>query len=373
MAIPGTFTTYDLATGVKLDIEDIIYLISPFDVPLQGGMGTDGLTALSTGSIFEKKAEWLDEQLLTPKTTLAASMTTTATSLILAAGTGVSFQTGDVLTVDQEQLYVSGWGTTADYLIVTRGFNGTTATTMVTGDTVLGIGSALPEGSDPPAARAIDRTDRFNYTQIFGPVAITVSGTEQVVQKYGLVSTEFDHQVANRIKEQFITFEQAILNGIASAGSATVGRTMGGFEYWIVTNVDTTTTTLTDSTLMVQGQACFDAGGNPNRFLVGSKQKRVLSAINATEIRYEQGTNTRGQVVSYYDTDYGRWEIILDRWAKTNQAFLFNRDDVEISTLRPFQFQMLAKTGDSEKGQVVGEKTIKFKKQSHAARFTALT
>ena len=76
MAIPGTFQTYDLATGVKLDVEDVIWLISPFDVPLQGGMGADGRTALSVDTAFEKKVEWLDEVLLTPKTTLAASVVT---------------------------------------------------------------------------------------------------------------------------------------------------------------------------------------------------------------------------------------------------------------------------------------------------------
>jgi hypothetical protein len=36
------------------------------------------------------------------------------------------------------------------------------------------------------------------------------------------------------------------------------------------------------------------------------------------------------------------------------------------------QFEMLAKTGDSEKGHVLGEKTLIFRRQSWASRFTAL-
>jgi hypothetical protein len=374
MAIPGTFQTYDLATGVKLDVEDVIWLISPFDVPLQGGMGADGRTALSVSNVTEKKIEWLDEQLLTPKTTLAAAVvTTTQTTIQAAAGTGINFQTGDVLQIGTEQVQVTAYGTTADYLVISRGFNSTTPVAFVTGETVIGIGSALAEGSDPPAARAVDRVDRFNYTQVFGPVAVQVSGTEQVVQKYGLVGTEFDHQVANRIKEQSIAVEQAILNGIPSAGSATVGRTMGGFAYYITTNVDSTTTTLTDSAFMAQMQACFDAGGNPDRFVVGSKQKRVISALDSTNIRYQQATNTRGQVVEFYDTDYGRVSIILDRWALTNQGFLFSREQATLATLRPMQFEMLAKTGDSVKGQVVAERSLRFRRQTHAAYFNALT
>ena len=374
MAIPGTFQTYDLATGVKLDVEDAIWLISPFDVPLQGGMGADGRTALSVDSCFEKKVEWLDEVLLTPKTTVAAAVTlTTATNLVVAAGTGINFQTGDVLQIDAEQVQVTGYGSTADNLTITRGFNSTTATTYAIGDTVIGVGSALAEGSDPPSARAVDRVDRYNYTQVFGPVAVQVSGTEQVVQKYGLVGTEFDHQVANRIKEMAIGVEQALVNGIVSAGSATIGRTLGGFTNYISTNVDTTTTTLTDSAILTQMQAAFDAGGNPDRFMLGSKQKRVVSGLDSSNIRYQQQTNTRGQVVEFYDTDYGRVSIILNRWCLVNQAFLFSREQATLLTLRPMQFEMLAKTGDSVKGQVVAEKSLRFRRQTHAARFNALT
>ena len=374
MAIPGTFQTYDLATGIKLDVEDVIWLISPFDVPLQGGMGADGRTALSVDTAFEKKVEWLDEVLLTPKTTLAASVaTTTQTTIQVAAGTGINFQTGDVLQIDGEQVQVTGYGTTADYLVISRGFNGTTAVAYTTGDTVIGIGSALAEGSAPPAARAVDRVDRYNYTQIFGPVAVQVSGSEQVVQKYGLVGTEFDHQVANRIKELSIQVEQALINGIPSAGSGTVGRTMGGFANYISTNVDSTTTTLSDSAILTQMQACFDAGGNPDRFILGSKQKRTVSGLDSSNIRYQQQTNVRGQVVEFYDTDYGRVSVILDRWCLTNQAFLISREQATIMSLRPMVFEMLAKTGDSVQGQVVAEKSLRFRRQTHSARFSALT
>jgi Family of unknown function (DUF5309) len=215
--------------------------------------------------------------------------------------------------------------------------------------------------------------DRYNYTQIFGPVLVSVSGTEQVVQKYGLVGTEFDHQIGNRVKEQAITIEQALMNGYRGAGSSTLGRTMGGFPYYITSNVDSSTTTLTDSALLVQMQACFDAGGAPDRLIVGSKQKRTISGLDSSNIRYVQGTNVRGQSVDFYDSDFGRTTVLLDRWATVNQAFLIAREQATINTLRPMQFEMLAKTGDAVNGQVVGEKTLVFRMQAHAAMFTALT
>ena len=374
MAIPGTFQTYDLAVGVKLDVENVIWTIDPFEVPLQGGYGADNLTALSHDTVFEKKVEWLDENLLLPKSTLGAAVATTTTTIIqLAAGGGIHFQTGDIIQFDGEQLQITSYGTTADYLNVSRGFNATTAFAGASGDIVIGLGAAMAEGADPGAARAVDRTDRVNYTQIFGPTLVQVSGTEQVVQKYGVVGTEFDHQLANRVKENGVGVEYALLNGIASAGSATVGRTMGGFASYITTNVDSSTTTLTDALLLAQLQACFDTGGKPDRMVVGSKQKRVISGLGSANIRYQQTTNTRGQVVDYYVSDFGTLSVVLDRWCLVNQAFLFAREQATISTLRPQQFEMLAKTGDSIKGQIIAEKTLKFRLQTHAAKFTALT
>ena len=373
MAIPGTMGTYDLPTGIKLDIEDAIHLISPFDVPLQGAMGADNRTALSEGPCFEKKIEWLDESLLTPKTTLASLAVTAATTLYLAAGTGIYFQTGDALSIDGETVYVTGYGTTADTLIVTRGYGGTSSLQFNTGDFVMGVGSALPEGSNPPAARAVDRNDRYNYTQIFGPIGVSVTGSENAVQKYGLEGTEFDHQLGNRIKEDHISIEQALILGVAYAGTVSAGRMMGGILNYISTNIDSSTTAMTDSALLVQMQACFDAGGYPDRLIVGSKQKRVISGLDSSSIRYDQTTNVRGQVVDYYDSDYGRVSVILDRWVPLRNAILFERDQATIETLRPMQFEMLAKTGDAENGMVVAEKSLRFRVQQHAAAFTALT
>ena len=143
--------------------------------------------------------------------------------------------------------------------------------------------------------------------------------------------------------------------------------------YYISTNVDSTTTNLTDATLIAQLKACYDAGGSPDRMLVGSQQKQRLSQINQPAIRYAQDTNIRGQKVDYYDSDFGRQMLIMSRWVRPSDLFLFSRDQATMATLRPFTFEMLAKTGDSTKGQVVGEKGFYFRRQSWSAMFTNLT
>jgi len=369
----GPMTTYDLTVGVQLEVEDLIYVISPFDVPLLGGNGSDGRTVLSQDTIYEKKIEWLDETLLTPRTTLGATYVTADAYITVASGDREKFQTGDVILTRAEYMRVTGYGTTADTLLVTRAYSGTATNAGVVGDQIVGVGSALPEGTDPPSARTKDRTNRFNYTEIFGPYQVQVSETENVVRKYGLPMSEFDYQIGNRTKEAMVAIEQALLYGTRAEDSTNRWRTMGGMTFYITTNVDSSTTTLTETLLLNQLEAAFNAGGNPDRIVVNPSQKRNISQFGSSNIRYVQDTNVRGQTVDFYESDFGQVSLVIDRWCRKQDMFIFARDQATVLTLRPLVFEMLAKTGDSIKGQVVGEKSFSFHREAWAARFSALT
>lgn len=374
----GKVTTYDLTVGVIVDMEDMIHMISPSDAPIQQGVTGTGLSLITNGTCFEKKVEWLDEELLLPRSTAGATATTGEGVLTVASGHQLRFSTGDVLlTKANERLRVTGYGSTADTLTVTRGFSSSTAATITSGDTITNYGQALAEGSDPENARSLDRTARNNYTEIFGPTAVQVSGTENVIRKYGLSgTTEFDKQAANRIKEQFISVDQALLYGKALEDTTNKWRTMGGLVDFISTNVDSSTTTITEATFLTQLQAMYDAGGSGESLIaqVGSKQKKVISAwATSLTVNVNRGEDVRGQTVSTFVSDFGDVSIILNRNVRTADLFLYHRDQFQLCVLRPMQFEMLAKTGDSMKGQVLRECTAKVYRQAHAARFSALT
>ena len=373
----GKATSYDLVQGLMLDIEDMIHLLSPTDTPLTGGVGADGRTVLPQGNSFEVQVQWQHEALLLPKSTLAAQITNAGTTLTVATGDGLKFSSGDIVIVEGEYLRVTAGG--VDALTVTRSFGGSVAATHVTGVVVLNIGQALPEGSDPENARWIDRTGDYNYQQIFGPTAIQVSGTENVVRKYGLGGeTEFQHQVANRTKEHWIQLEQAILYGVRAYDTTNKWRSMGGLAYYLTAAngsvLDTTTTTFSESALLAMLQTCYDNGGSPDRAIMGSKNKRLGSGfLSSGTLQIMRPDDARGTVVDYFDSDFGRISLILDRWCRVSDVFVFEREQTQLASLRPLVFEMLAKTGDSVKGQIVTEKTLKVRRYPHAGRFTALT
>lgn len=368
----GLVTTHDLTVGVIVDMDDNIGLLDPFDVPLLGTYGADGRTTLASDTCFEKKVEWMDDTLLTPRSTASIISSTSSTSITVA--TANKFGVGDVILIDAEYMRVTALDSAGTGLTVTRGFNSSTAATHAANAVVVGVGTALGEGSDPEAFRSVDRSARYNLTQIFGPHAVTLSGTETVIRKYGVGSNEWGYQTAKKTKETAVSMEQAILYGTRSEDSSAKTRTMGGLIYYVTTNVDSSTTTITEATLLAQMQAVFDAGGSVDRLVCGSKTKRVISAFaNAITVNVNRDERVRGQVVDTFVSDFGMASVHLNRWCRTADLFGFSRDQVQLKTLRPLQFEMLAKTGDSIKGQLLAEKTLQVEREKHAFRFSALT
>jgi hypothetical protein len=369
----GKITTYDLTVGVIVDIEDMFHSLDPYETPIIGMYGADGRSAIAKGTCFEKKVEWLDETLLTPRSTLNGALLINATSVVIATADANKFGVGDVIRIGGELKRVTAVAGDGVTLTVTASFGGSTSTAHSDGADVVGVGLALAEGSDPEAARSVDRTNVYNYTQIFGPHKVHVSATENVVRKYGLRGTEFDYQAASRTKEVAVSIEQAVQYGLRYEDSGTKIRTMGGMINFITTNVDSSTTTITDTTLLDMLEDIYRAGGNPDRAVLGPKQKRVISAFDSADIQLSRTDNGRGQTVDYFDSDFSRITLLMNRWTRDSDLFIFQRDQAELTTLRPLSFEMLAKTGDAISGQIVTEKTFKFRKQKHAGRFSALT
>lgn len=365
--------TYNQTSGVPRWFDPVISMLDPSDVPLLGQQTMDGRSVLAKIPVDQKKPEWHDDTLLNQRDALNGSITSAATSVTV--DNGQKFQVGSLLKVDDEAMRVTSVSTNT--LTVTRAYGDTTAASHADNDVVVGLGLTLAEGSDPEDFRGVDRTERHNFTEIFGPYKIQVSGTQQVVPRWG-VPNEFDYQTAKYFKQIGVEIEQAILYGERENDTSNNWRSMGGLTYYITSangaSVDTSTTTLTEAKLLDLLQGIYDNGGRADRVASGSKQKRTISAFNTNiTVNVNQGDSRRGVVVDFFDSDFGTTFVVLDRWVRTEDLFVFPRDNIMLATLRPVQFEPLAKTGDSIKGQVLCEKSLIVKAAKHTGRFTALT
>lgn len=376
----GLVTAYDLTVGRKVNMDEAIYVLSPLDSPMLTGMDSDGLSIIGSAPVDQIEFEWQDEEILTPRSTLGAASTTGDAFLTLSAATErLKFSTGDLLRVVKagatEVVRVTGYSvTTATILLVTRGYDGTSAVGYAGTETVIGLGTALAEGSDPEAARTADRATTSNYTQIFGPTLVHMSGTEQVISKYG-INNEFAHQTMRRTQENGISREQAIVYGRKTNSTTTEIRTMGGLDYYITTNVNSTSTELTEAHITVQQQNGFNRGGVWDRLMANPKSLVTINDIaNTSRVRQEVTDWKRGRMpVMEFQSEFGVVTIVRNRWVHPWHAFGFSRENVTRRVLRPLILERLAKTGDSDKAQILCEEGLQVKGEEHMAKFTNLT
>jgi hypothetical protein len=54
-------------------------------------------------------------------------------------------------------------------------------------------------------------------------------------------------------------------------------------------------------------------------------------------------------------TPFGNVDFVLDRWQKANYIYFIKPENMGMLTLRPWQIEDLAKGGDYERKQLVGE------------------
>lgn len=386
----GAFgTSYELDAALRIDIEEMVTHLSPYDAPFLGTF--NGLenapvpSILPRGEVFETKYEWLEDSLLTPRATMNGAYTAAGLSFPLQTGEGARFQPDDLVRVQSSAGdYIQYRVTAVDYDTDTLTVVAWSGSDANIDDNALieGVGTLPSEGGDPPAARATDRSRVYNYTQIFGPYPVELSETEQVVRKYG-VSSEWAHQTQKRVKEMTIAIEQAILYGTRKTDTTGKRRSMGGLDYWISAangaTVDTTTTDLSgaagEAALRTLQQNCYNAGGDPRLVVVGPDQKPNISDWRSTDIRFQTSERKRGQIVTSFESDFNVIDVLMHRWVRSNDLFLFNTDQAEVTTLngRGMKWVKTAKTGDRDEAYTICEKGFKFKGASLAGRMDSLT
>ena len=380
----GKVTSYDLAVGVKINMDELIYMISPTDSPFINGIGTDGRQLLGSSPVDQQEFKWMDEELLIPRATVTdtGAAGAGATDVTVSTSDIYKFQVDDLITIGEADAAVNAAvkrvthvNTDAGVLTLADWANASAwpATTAGHADTVICVGTALVEGSDPGEARSADRTIRTNCTQIFGPTPIHMSRTEQQVTRYG-VSDEFAKQVYGRSVENVITREQAYLYGQYNNDTSNKRRSTGGLNYHITSNTDTTTT-LTVAALEALQQKCYNAGGMPDLLIANPASFATLNAVSDSgRVRTVIDDPRRGRVpVASVFTEFGETQMLRNRWCHAETAFLIAKDGISRRVMQPLVVEALAKTGDSDKVQIVCEEGLQVKGEQHMGKFTTLT
>jgi hypothetical protein len=119
-------------------------------------------------------------------------------------------------------------------------------------------------------------------------------------------------------------------------------------------------------------QSTYTAGGAPTLLLVTPAQKVVASTFTGIATRFRDvPAAQQAQIVAAADVyvgDFGVLQIVPDRFIPNTDnddvAFLLDPEMAAVAYLRPFQTLELAKTGDAETTQLLVEYTLEVKNQA---------
>ena len=203
-----------------------------------------------------------------------------------------------------------------------------------------------------------------------------VSGTERAVVPAG--GDPLDYQAGKALKTWKMKEEYAIVNGSLSSGVSGTGASMAGLINVITTLATSRNsgTSLSETEFQDMHQDSWNQGGTDNAFdlvLVPFNLKRKIDGFTAGATKYvDQSDKKLTQPVAIYETSAGVARILQHRYVPSSAAsvpvaassantFLgIKEDKFRVAFLRkPFR-EMLAKDGDRENGQIVGEFTLEY-------------
>ena len=210
---------------------------------------------------------------------------------------------------------------------------------------------------------------RRNITAILTET-FRVSGTERELTQVG--GDPLNYQSGKALKLWKMKQEFSLVQGALASGASGTARGMDGLVNVITTlyTARNSGTSLSETEFQDMHQDSWTQGGTENSFdlvLVPFGLKRKIDGFTAGATKYvDQSDKKLTQPVAIYETSAGVARIMQHRYvpgaaATPGPRFLgIKEDKYRVAYLRkPFK-EMLAKDGDRENGQIVGEYTLEF-------------
>jgi hypothetical protein len=305
----ATYQTYT-AIGMREDLSDVIYNISPTDTPFMSSIGKTKATAVLH--------EWQTDSLAAATLSNFAVEGATASDATMSPTTRV----GNRTQIAQKTVKISG--------------------------TLQSVDKAGRKSEKAyQLAKASAEIKRDMETSLLSN-QIAANGDSTTARKLGGL--------------------QAWLNSNYSGGTDGVAGSLG-----TTARVNGTNRTFTEALLQSVVRQTYASGGNPKVLMVNPAHKQTVSAFAGIAAqRFMAPSNSPTTIVAaadVYMSDFGTISVVPNRFmTSTNScdetAFVLDPDMAAVAYLRPFQTNELAVTGDNESTQLLAEYTLEVKNQA---------
>ena len=305
----ATYQTYT-AIGMRQDLTDVIYDISPTDTPFMSSIGKTKASAVLH--------EWQTDSLAAASLSNFTVEGATASDATMTPTTRV----GNRLQIAQKTIKISG--------------------------TLQSVDKAGRKSEKAyQLAKASAEIKRDMETSLLSNQTAT-DGSSSAARKLGGLQAWLNSNYDGGT------------SGVAGA-SGTTARTNG------------TNRTFTEVILQTVVKEVYASGGNPKVLMVNPAHKQLVSAFTGIAAqRFMAPSNTPTTIISAADvylSDFGAISIVPNRFmTSTNScdetAFIVDPDMAAVAYLRPFQTNELAVTGDNESTQLLAEYTLEVRNEA---------
>lgn len=361
----GAFASFGITDGAQTrDISEVLADAIYYDLHLLGNLNVDFASPAMDVTHY-----WNEDLLNSDTVTVSGSVTSTATSVVLATGHGARVHVGDLIydttSGSTEVMQVTAIST--DTLTVTRTYNSTVAA-VIADQAVLALIRAEQEGSDIGTDKSLTPTVRTNYTHIFaGAYDLKVSGS-QLARKMATVQMQdfVGRQLENRAIELKIGLSRAILYSekSASAGSQTVYRTMAGLRNWVRDNsgiTNSASAALSYANLNTYNKSSVDKGVFSDMLVIGTDLVGSVTGYDSGNRRLLESDRVAGYTIQEVLLNQGNSvRVVVDPRVKTGDAFLLSSERITVVPLNGRGMFVIAAVDftDAKKRRVLGEWTM---------------
>jgi hypothetical protein len=299
--VSNTFTTYS-AKGIRENLSNIIYNISPEETPFQSNIGKD--------SVQNTLYEW-------------------QTDALQAAATNAQLEGDDIGTYDP----VTATVRMQNYCQISR-------KTVVLSNTEEVVNKA-------------GRKSELAYQ-------LAKKGAEL---KRDMELVMVQSQVASAGSTSAARTTGSVLAFIKT-NTDTTGTDPSYTTLPNSLRTDGTVRTFTETILKNVIQKTWTSGGTPKILMTGPVNKQRVSGfagIAATRYNIEGGAKPATIVgaADVYVSDFGNVTVVANRFQRERDALVLDPEYASVAYLRPFQQMELAKTGDAEKRLLIVEYGLK--------------
>jgi len=315
--VTNTITRYDGYRSVREDLANVIYNISPVDVPFMSNIGRE--------NIKNTYFEWQTDQLASASSSNAQLEGDDVVSTTDART--ATHRVGNYTQISRKLIEVTGTLEAVDK----AGMRSYMAYQLAKGASEL--------------KRDMEATLTSNN--------VAVSGSDSVArQTAGLGGWLITNSYSNT------GGSAPVMSGNAS------GNPQDGFPMTAATAAGSSQV-FTETLLKTAIQSVWTQGGDAKVLMVGPHNKAVVSGFTGIATRFRDvPAGSQAEIVGaadVYVSDFGTVNVVPNRFQPEYNAYLLDPEYASVAYLRNFRTEVLAKTGDAEKRMLIVEYGLKIR------------